>query len=147
MNNGDTIYARASVLYQATSARGIHFIGTNGDDPYATTAAAQDNVFLYGQHDQITFKNAHWTNVDDLGSGLRMALDGCSTITLRDFQNDPAGRIDLYNSGYKSCADMLAHEVVTATGTLFTSASLRGDPILNIEGDTHLRPGQVVFHS
>jgi hypothetical protein len=145
MHTGDTINARASVLYQATNATGITFIGASD-----TTFAAQDYVILSGQNDQITFNNTHWTTIDDTGQGTRMALDGSTTITIKDFQYDLTGKIDLYHTGYASAADMMAHEVVDFSNgpmTTFTSPFRHGEPILTLIGDVHVMPDQVIFHS
>jgi hypothetical protein len=151
MQTGDTIYAQPSMLYAGVNAHNISFIGNNYG-PNGTMFTSQDDIFMYGRNDSITLTAAHWTNIHDLGTGLHVVLNGCASVTIRDFERDPGGRIDLYNSGYQSRADMLAHKVVyTApdsggySGTMFTT--LHGDPVLNIIGDTNVRASQVVFHS
>lgn len=144
MATGETVHASLNSSYNATSATGIAFMGT------ATLPNSEDNMYLSGNNNQITMSNAQWTNVYDLGAGLRLALNASTNISVSDFQFDSKGQINLYNTGYKNQADMVAHEAVYTTGTtgtLFMTPNAHGSPVLNLVGDTNVGHNQVVFRS
>jgi hypothetical protein len=144
MTSGETIWAGKAVLeYDATSATGMNFFGGAGG------TGAGDDLVMYGKNDGISLISTQGISMDDGGSGLHLTLIGSGNLTLRDFGNDATGRINVYNSGYSSQADLNAHLYVPSTlsGTLLEPKTLGSMPLINFVGDLHVQPGQVVFHS
>jgi hypothetical protein len=135
LHNGDTISASRGLTFNGQGPATMTFLDAFSDTIYVAGHNATLIIGPFSQNDTVV----------DQGRGLHLVMDSAAFITVKGFQNDPTGHIDLYHSGLNSAADLAAHTFSDrAGGTIIT---IPHGLALSLPGDAHLRPGQVTWHS
>jgi hypothetical protein len=134
LRSGDTIAASRALTYDLRG-QSITFLNANQDTITATGRCPSLTLGPYSQNDTII----------DHARGMHLTMDSSAFITIKGFQNDPTGHIDLYNSGLSSAAELKAHTFSDGQGG--TIVTIQHGLSLTLQGDAALRPGQITWHS
>jgi hypothetical protein len=107
----DAINALTSAISNGGSVGPNNVTTVAGDNSQVNLANPGSIALIaHGSNNSIFLSGISGGSVDDKGTNLLLRISGAptSTLTIRDFQSDPGGVLQLSNTGYASTQQALA---------------------------------------
>lgn len=109
-NGNDNVISNGISGANVEATDGSYSVTVTGDDTQVSlTDPASIALIAYGSNDKVFLSGVGSGSVDDKGSNFLLQVDGgpTGTLTIRDFQSDPGGILQLIDSSYTNTAEAL----------------------------------------